>query len=100
MTIDGEPEATFFQQLAAVNKILEEANRVYPDPDGEPTCSVCRKAASEIDSIVLRAEDEGMSAAEYACEDGTYNVVNNRFVCDADYVAIGMPSSADGWKAP
>ena len=64
----------------------------------EPYCFNCHKPAYEV--FAEAAAEEGVTPAEYARDDGTYNPNNNRFACDACYIAIGMPSSDTGWKAP
>lgn len=66
----------------------------------EPVCFVCKRPASEIPDVLIGAEHEETTPAEFAREDGTYNSESNQFVCTSDYVAIGMPSSPTGWKAP
>lgn len=70
------------------------------DYTAEPMCFNCHKAASEIPDVVQWAEIEEMTPADYAREDGTYNRSTNRFACTDCYIAIGMPSSPNGWVAP
>lgn len=65
-----------------------------------PSCFRCGYTASEIPDIVTMALSEKVTPDEYAMEDGTYNSVTNHFACDKCYIAIGMPSSPGGWKAP
>jgi hypothetical protein len=33
-------------------------------------------------------------------EEGTYNGDNGHFLCDTCYIAVGMPSSPQGWTCP
>lgn len=66
----------------------------------EPTCAYCGRKANEIPGLEWEAEQEDMSAAEYAREDGTYNPETDHFACDGCYIKIGMPSSPEGWIAP
>lgn len=33
-------------------------------------------------------------------EEGTYNPVSRQFACTECYIAMGMPASRDGWRAP
>lgn len=77
----------------------EEQDRIA---DGEPYCFRCGKPASSfIAGAMMAQDDEPISPAEYVRrEEGTYNPDTNRFACDACYIAIGMPTAPEGWKAP
>lgn len=73
--------------------------------DGEPYCFRCGKPASsfsDYDMYVSEGEDGGPATRADAVrnEEGTYNPDTNRFACDACYIAIGMPTAPEGWKAP
>jgi hypothetical protein len=64
----------------------------------EPICCDCYKKASELyDPEFLK--DEGMSATQYARQDGTFNSEFNTVCCDECYINRGCPSSPRGWKA-
>lgn len=86
---------------------VEEQDRLA---DGEPYCFRCGKPASSFgeyrsmvdppESYDSEAEFNDDVVAYVKREEGTYNPETNRFVCDADYIAIGMPSAPGGWKAP
>lgn len=65
----------------------------------EPRDPYCQRDASQIDEIVMGAADEGVSPAEYAAQDGTFNQQSGEFACLSCYIRLGMPSSAAGWKA-
>lgn len=66
----------------------------------EPTCCECKLPASQIEEYVMEADAEGITPAQAARDDGTYNPVSNRFACTRCYIAMGMPSGPGGWKAP
>ena len=84
-----------------IRRSIQIVVKVWEDQmSQEPMCFVCKRPASEIMDVIIGAEHEETSPAEFAREDGTYNPESNQFVCTADYVAIGMPSSPTGWKAP
>lgn len=64
-------------------------------------CIGCGKAPHEIDEYIEAAAAEDMSPAGYVVvEEGTYNPENGHFACTSCYIAMGMPSSPRGWKAP
>lgn len=65
------------------------------------TCFRCGKTAAEVgeyDDLVFAGEYR--SADEAVRDDGTYNPVTGHFCCTECYIAIGMPSSPRGWRAP
>jgi len=70
--------------------------------DGEPYCCRCGRPASSFREYVQGALEECLaSAVDYVRhEEGTYNRATNRFACDGCYIAIGMPTAPNGWKAP
>ncbi len=70
-----------------------------------PTCFRCGKTPEEIPEYdeggVWDKEDGYVSPSDFVCsEEGTYNPITKRFACTECYIAIGMPSSRLGWKAP
>lgn len=86
-----------------------------PSAANEPICARCRKTASALfDQDFLNgyyaeenydyAEEVGyqtdITPAQHARDDGTYNTTTNTFCCDDCYIAIGMPTTRYGWKAP
>lgn len=80
----------------------EECDRIA---EGEPYCFRCGKPASsfpEYDYSVREGfEVDGADRADYVrSEEGTYNPDTNRFACDECYIALGMPSGPNGWRAP
>lgn len=80
----------------------EEQDRIA---DGEPYCYRCGKPASSFPEYCEHGGCEGdsphLGSADYVRdEEGTYNPETNRFACDACYIAIGMPSGPNGWRAP
>jgi len=68
--------------------------------DVSPTCFLCGRPPGEIPVYAAYAKIEGIPPDEFAKEDGTYNKETNHFACDGCYIAIGLPSSEKGWKAP
>lgn len=77
----------------------EEADRIA---DGESYCFRCGKPASSFPEYCDRTcgSPEGCADQYVRREEGTYNPETNRFACDACYIAIGMPTSSEGWRAP
>lgn len=65
----------------------------------EPRDPYCKQSASQIEDVILGARAEGMTPAEYAQEDGTFNEQTGEFACLSCYIDLGMPASAAGWKA-
>lgn len=69
-------------------------------------CIGCDKTPEEINEYVEAARREStprrpMTPTQYVQSDeGTYNRANGHFVCTEDYIAMGQPSSPQGWKAP
>lgn len=70
--------------------------------DGEPYCFRCGRPASSFYEYVEMGKADGyLTAWQYVLnEEGTYNPDTNRFACDACYIAIGMPTTPRGWRAP
>jgi hypothetical protein len=90
-----------------VEALRDEANRILAGgvDDGrvplESTCFRCGKPASAFPEYGPAMTGSSLTAAEYVrAEEGTYNPDTNHFACDECYIAIGMPSSRRGWKAP
>ena len=67
-----------------------------------PRCTGCQKSPREIPEYVEMARLEGYSTPEEFVRDqeGTFNAVNGHFLCTDCYIAVGMPSSPQGWVAP
>lgn len=66
-----------------------------------PHCTGCDRDASEIPDVVAYAEAIETTPNEFVrYEEGTYNPLNGHFLCDACYIAAGMPTAPGGWKAP
>jgi hypothetical protein len=64
-------------------------------------CIGCRKRPSDIEEYVKAADEFGMTPDIYVkVEEGTFNPENGHFACTDCYIAMGMPSSPTGWKAP
>ena len=64
-------------------------------------CVGCGKTPKELDEYVEFSKAEGMTPDQYVIkEEGTYNSENGHFLCTECYFKAGMPSSAEGWKAP
>jgi hypothetical protein len=64
-------------------------------------CIGCGKKPDEIAEYVDAAEANDMSPEQFVEEEeGTYNPTNGHFACTVCYVAMGMPSSPHGWRAP
>ena len=63
-----------------------------------PRCAKCRKTAAEVvDKVYL---EEGETPDHFIrVNEGTFYPPTERFLCDACYIAVGMPSSPTGWKA-
>ena len=73
------------------------------------TCFRCGKTPEELEEYQPGNEDSGASWEEgdfespsdyVRQEEGTYNPETKRFCCTTCYIAIGMPSTPQGWKAP
>lgn len=55
-------------------------------------CAGCLRTPAEIDAYVTAAEDEGITPDDYVwMEEGTLNTETFEFLCDACYIAAGMP---------
>lgn len=76
---------------------VEERDRIA---DGEPYCFRCGKPASSFPEYQSQADEYGAASNYVVREEGTYNPETNRFVCDVDYIAMGMPTAPGGWRAP
>lgn len=70
-------------------------------------CFRCGKTPEELAEYIDGAENDPSTpdAHETPTEwmknnDGTYNPSTRHFCCTECYIAIGMPSSPRGWKAP
>jgi hypothetical protein len=67
-------------------------------------CFRCKKTPEEIPEYQLgKWWDEGdfESPTDYCKkEEGTYNPESKQFACTDCYIAIGMPTSRAGWRAP
>lgn len=87
------------RSIQVVNEIWNETAATNPGWN-EPLCVYCDRRASEISELVKEAKAEGVSPADYARGDGTYNRRTNHFACTDDYLKLGMPQSPGGWKAP
>lgn len=69
----------------------------YPDP----VCLGCSRHPDEIAEYSPAMTGVDLSPAEYVRqEEGTYNRRNGHFLCTADYIKAGQPSSPSGWVAP
>lgn len=67
----------------------------------QPICFRCGRTPEETGDYDEFAREEGMTPTEYVLkEEGTLNPRNNHFACDGCYIAIGMPTSLMGWRAP
>jgi hypothetical protein len=63
-------------------------------------CIGCGRRPEEIPEYVYAATEEDMTPSEYVeTEEGTYNEVTGAFACDSCYIAMGVPSLPEGWKA-
>jgi hypothetical protein len=59
------------------------------------TCARCAQTAAQLLPAAAVADyygDSAHTADDLAREDGTYNPATNRFLCDACYIAQGMPA--------
>jgi hypothetical protein len=66
-----------------------------------PTCFRCGLEPSSIAEYRDTFEEQGYDSPDaFARDDGTYNRTSNHFCCTSCYIAIGMPASKEGWKAP
>lgn len=71
-------------------------------------CVGCLKDPEEIDGLQEMASQVSEEGERYyrdvrdyvVQEEGTLNRYNGHFLCDACYIAWGMPTSPTGWKAP
>jgi hypothetical protein len=65
-----------------------------------PTCAACGKTADELipADFAEAVMGIGHTPTDLAVEDGTYNELSHRFLCDACYVADGMPTGPAGWR--
>ena len=64
-------------------------------------CPWCEKTPDQIQEFIDAAKENDTTPEEYVrTEEATYNPVNGHFCCTNCYIAIGMPSSPGGWKAP
>lgn len=72
-----------------------------------PVCQGCGKLPEECPGYIdalryeLQRKPTDQECRDYCLqEEGTLNPKNNHFLCDACYIAAGMPSSPTGWKCP
>ena len=63
-------------------------------------CFRCHKTPDEIPEYADEVEEFGTADDYVIAEEGTYNSLTSTFCCTPCYIAIGMPSSPNGWKAP
>jgi hypothetical protein len=70
----------------------------------ESKCFRCGRSPDEIEEYQPgEAWEEGDfdSPSDFVREEeGTYNPENGHFACTECYIAIGMPASPVGWRAP
>lgn len=98
-----------------------------PPPRPVAVCNGCLLEAKDIEEYVLAADDANVAGDLDQCqsclampgenhmsscpmfitpddyvwqEEGTLNPKNGHFLCTTCYIAAGMPSSSQGWKAP
>lgn len=65
-----------------------------------PHCIRCGKRPDELSEYVDAAADLGVTPDAYVrSEEGTYNSERDLFVCTDCYIAMGMPTRLDGWRA-
>ena len=65
-----------------------------------PRCFRCQREPGDIPEYVDAAEAEHWTADAIARSDGTFNAATNHFCCTDCYIALGMPTAPNGWKAP
>lgn len=66
-----------------------------------PICTYCGKRPHQLEEYIVAAAYLEMTPDEYVREEeGTYNISNGHFACTDCYIAIGQPSSREGWVAP
>lgn len=98
------PEDEVEHHKEAMDKHDLHASQISDNP--QPFCIGCYKIPSEIDEYLPASTNpdnpsKGLHPDEYVKrEEGTYNPKNGHFLCTACYVAVGMPTSPRGWKAP
>ncbi len=65
-------------------------------------CVGCNKYPDAIEEYVEAFAENGYATPdEYVWnEEGTLNRANGHFLCTDCYIAAGIPSSEEGWKAP
>lgn len=71
-------------------------------------CCECGKSPAELEEYrELAADQPSFNSLDEITPDeyvrlfeGTYNAVSRQFCCTQCYIAIGMPTSPQGWKAP
>lgn len=65
------------------------------------TCIGCHKSPDQLEEYIDSGRENGMTPEDYCWEEeGTLNCANGHFACTTCYIAMGMPSSPFGWKAP
>jgi hypothetical protein len=64
-------------------------------------CIGCDRTPDEIDEYIDQAIDDETTPEQYVIDyEATFNPSNGHFACTVCYIAMGMPSSPQGWKAP
>lgn len=64
-------------------------------------CVRCLKSPGELTEYREVAKREGMTPEEFVrTNEGTLNPANGHFACTACYIAMGMPTTKRGWRAP
>lgn len=61
----------------------------------------CNRTPDQIREYIDAASVEQMTPDQYVeSEEGTYNPENGHFLCTSCYIAVGMPTSPQGWRCP
>jgi hypothetical protein len=67
----------------------------------KPVCIGCGKTPEQLAIYTDKRIIRHLTPDEYvSTHEGTYNAENGHFTCDLCYIAMGMPTSPDGWIAP
>lgn len=67
----------------------------------EISCGKCGQEPAQNSLIASLATEEGITPDEYIWqEEGTLNRETGKYACDSCYIAMGMPTTPQGWTFP
>ena len=89
-----------------VSATWQEPDMLTPLNGLDVRCVRCGRIPVLIDEYRVAVAEDGGTVNPLTClayvvsEEGTYNMANGHFACTECYIALGMPTTKEGWKAP